>query len=69
MKYKHIECGSHSMLYAGTKNGFKKHTRYSNEPIKRTQEPLFNVPIYQKNIHIYNWKELPIDKEVLERLE
>ena len=71
MKYKTIVFGAHAMVYAGTNNRMDARSipaialNASNEHGGHYFMSLYSG----KRIHSYEWKELPIDEEVITRVE
>ena len=71
MKYKTIVFGAHAMVYIGTKNNMDARSipaialNASNEHGGHYFMSLYSG----KRIHSYEWKELPIDEEVIARVE
>ena len=71
MKYKRIVFGSHAMVYTGTNNKLEARSvpavalNSSNEHGGHYFMSLYSG----RRIHSYEWKELPIDEDVVERVE
>ena len=71
MKHKHIVHGAHAMVYAGTNNKMDARCipgvalNSSNEHGGQYFMSLYSG----KRIHSYRWKKLPIDEDVINRVE
>lgn len=70
MKYRHIVFGSHAMVFIGTNN--KMDTRsvpaIALNPSNQHDDHYFMSLYSGKQIHSYNWQEIPIDDDVTERI-
>ena len=71
MKYKRIVFGAHAMVYIGTNNKLDARSVPAIALNSSNQHGgHYFMSLYSgKRIHSYEWKEVPIDEEVIERVE